>query len=289
MQELKKNIFFVPGEGNGQFPFCNGLYLAGRETRLLIDAGMGKQKILACMDQGIDGLILSHCHYDHRSFIRLLQSIPLWCHGEEAPYLQNRELFFEGMGFARSGIGWEELQMDRLSVTPVSKLLSDGDFFDLGGVTLEVIHTPGHSPGHLAFRVNGDAVLFTSDVALTSFGPFYGNDFGDVDQFITSIQRLAAMKADCTATSHAGPFFGDVSERFQAYENAIYKKDRALLKMLERPLRLEDLLNYNLLYPAYHEPAKLLRWFERVEIEKHLERLIRMGKVGTEGDFFAKV
>jgi len=179
--------------------------------------------------------------------------------------------------------------MDRLPVTPVSKLLADGDFFDLGGMTLEIVHAPGHTPGHLAFRVDGDAVLFTSDVALTSFGPFYGNDFGDVDQFLASIRRLGAMKADCIATSHAGPFYGDAADRFKAYENAIYEKDRALLKMLEKPLRLKDLLNRNLFYPVYHEPLKLLRWFERVEIEKHLERLSRAGKVRTEGDLFIRV
>ena len=289
MRELKKNIYFVPGDGNGQFPYCNGLYLAGKETRVLIDAGMGKEKIRACLQKGIDLLILSHSHYDHRSAIRLVQHIPLWCHKDEAPYLESRERLFEGMGFARSGIGWETLQMDRLPVTPVSKLLADGDLFDLGGLTLEIVHAPGHTPGHLAFRVDGDAVLFTSDVALTSFGPFYGNDFGDVDQFIASIRRLGTMKADCIATSHAGPFYGDAADRFKAYENAIHEKDRALLKMLEKPLRLKDLLNRNLFYPVYHEPLKLLQWFERVEIEKHLERLSRAGKVRTEGDLFIRV
>ncbi|HQM30233.1 MAG TPA: MBL fold metallo-hydrolase [Syntrophales bacterium] len=288
MLKLKQNIYSVPGEGNGQFPFCNGLYLEGREKRVLIDAGMGKQKIQTCLQKGVDILILSHCHYDHRSSIRLMQDVPLWCHKEEAPYLESRERFFEGMGFARSGIGWKELQMDRLPVMPVSKLLADGDCFDLGGVTLEIVHAPGHTPGHLAFRVNGDAVLFTSDVALTPFGPFYGNDFGDVDQFIASIKCLGAMKAGCIATSHAGPFFGDAADRFKAYEKAIHEKDSTLLKMLGKPLKLEDLTNHNLFYPVYHEPSKLLRWFERVEIEKHLERLTRAGKVRTEGDFFIR-
>jgi len=289
MRELKKNIYFVPGEGKGQFPFCNGLYLAGKDKRVLIDAGMGKQKILACVEKGLDLLILSHCHYDHRSGIRLIQNIPLWCHEEEAPYMESRERFFEGMGFTRSGISREELQMERFPVTPVSNFLSDGDCFDLGGMTLEVVHAPGHTPGHLAFRVDGDAVLFTSDVALTPFGPFYGNDFGNVDQFIASIQRLGSMKADCIATSHAGPFYGDATDRFKAYENAIHEKDRALLKMLEKPLRLKDLMNHNLFYPVYHEPSKIIRWFERVEIEKHLERLSRTGKVRTEGDLFVRV
>lgn len=288
MEELRSNIYFVPGNDHGQFPFCNGLYLAGKEMRVLIDAGMGKEKIRKCLQKGVDILILSHCHYDHRSAIGIVQDIPLWCHTEEAPYVESRERFFEGMGFARSKIGWDELQMDRLPVISVANFLMDEDYFDLGGVTLEIIHAPGHTPGHIAFKINGNAFLFTSDVALTPFGPFYGNDFSDIDKFIDSIQRLGAMKVDCVVTSHAGPFYVDFADRFTAYEKAIHKKDIALLKMLIRPLSLDDLTNRNLFYPIYHEPAKLLRWFERVEIEKHLERLMRKGMVRSEGGLFVK-
>ena len=289
MQELKKNIYFVSGEDKARFPYCNGLYLKGRETRVLIDAGMGKRRISACIEKGIDFLILSHCHYDHRSTVKLIPDIPVWCHEKEVPYIESPERYFEGMGLARSGIDLEEIQRGRpFPGIRVSKLLSDGDCFDLGGMTLEILHAPGHTPGHLAFRVNGEMLLFTSDVVLKPFGPFYGNDFADIDDFISTIRKLRDLRANQVITSHSGPFRGEMSKRFTDYEEAIYRKDRALLSVLERPAAASDLAGKNLFYPFYAEPVKIIMWFEQIEIEKHLDRLLKLGKTRREGERYIR-
>jgi glyoxylase-like metal-dependent hydrolase (beta-lactamase superfamily II) len=289
MQEIEKNIYFVPGEDKARFPYCNGLYLKGKETRVLIDAGMGKRRISACMEQGVDLLILSHCHYDHRSTIKLIPDIPVWCHEKEVPYIESRERYFEGMGLARSGIDMEELQRGRpFPNIPIRKELHDGEILEMGGLTLEFIHAPGHTPGHLAFNVDRGAVLFTSDVALTPFGPFYGNDFGDIDDFIATIRRLSSMKTQQVITSHAGPLYDNIPERFVAYEEAILKKDRTLLDALEGPCRIDDLIGRNLFFPFYYEPLSIIMWFEQIEIEKHLDRIVRLGKARREGKLYVR-
>ncbi|MCX5834543.1 MAG: MBL fold metallo-hydrolase [Deltaproteobacteria bacterium] len=288
MQEVQKNIYFVSGEDKARFPYCNGLYLRGKEMRILIDAGMGKRQVSACVEKGIDLLILSHCHYDHRSTIKLIPDIPVWCHEKEVPYIESREHYFAGMGLARSGVNMEELQRIRFPDIRVSKLLSDGDCFDLGGLTLEIVHAPGHTPGHLAFSVDRGAVLFTSDVALTPFGPFYGNDFSDIDDFIATIRRLSSLKARQVITSHVGPLCKNIPERFVAYEEAIIKKDRTLLDALEGSCQIDDLIGRNLFFPFYYEPLSIIMWFEQVEIEKHLNRLVKLGKARKEGERYIR-
>ncbi len=289
IQELKKNIFFVPGEDKARFPYCNGLYLKGKEMRVLIDAGMGKRQMSACVEKGIDLLILSHCHYDHRSTIKLIPGLPVWCHEKEVPYIESREHYFAGMGLARSGIDINELQRGRpFPNIQIQKVLQDGEVLEMGGLTLEVIHAPGHTPGHLAFNVDRGAVLFTSDVALTPFGPFYGNDFSDIEDFIATIRRLSSLKARQVITSHVGSLCDNIPERFVAYEEVIFTKDRTLLDALEGPCQIDDLVGRNLFFPFYYEPLSIIMWFEQIEIEKHLDRLVKLGKARKVGRRFVK-
>ena len=73
------------------------------------------------------------------------------------------------------------------------RLHADGDAFPLGALTVEVIHTPGHTPACVSYRI-GDA-LFTGD---TLFMPDYGTaraDFpgGDARTLYRSIQKLLAL------------------------------------------------------------------------------------------------
>jgi glyoxylase-like metal-dependent hydrolase (beta-lactamase superfamily II) len=289
MLEVQKNIYVVFGEDKARFPHCNGLYLKGNDLRVLVDAGMGNRAIGACLEQGIDILILSHCHYDHRSTIRLMPDIPIWCHEVEAPYLEDSNSYYEGMGITRSDIDLEELQRSRpFRQIHISRGLRDGEVIDLGGLTLEIIHTPGHTPGHLAFNVASGVMLFTADVSLTNFGPFYGNDFADIEDFKTSIRKLKDLRPKQVLTGHLGPLRDNITERFDSYEAVFMRKEQKLLAAVNKSCRMDDLVGRNLFFPFYYEPLNLLRWFERLEIEKHLHRLEQKGRIRKEGEFIIK-
>jgi hypothetical protein len=116
-------------------------------------------------------------------------------------------------------------------------------------------------------------------VDLTSFGPFYGHDFADIDDFRQSIERLRKLNARVVASGHAGPFNGQIIEKFDAYEETIYQRDRLVLEQLARPMAIGGFSGRNLIFRTYPDFADLIRWFELVHIEKHLERLKTMGKV----------
>jgi glyoxylase-like metal-dependent hydrolase (beta-lactamase superfamily II) len=249
--------------------------------RVLIDAGMGASHLGPVKKWGLDLLILSHCHMDHRLTIREITDVPVWCHMGEASFISDRSQFFDAIGVQRSGLDLEGLLdiSDGLFGVEISHQLHDGDRLDLGGITLEVIHTPGHTPGHLAFYVPEAKLLFTADVDLTSFGPFYGHDFADIDDFLQSIERLRKPNARIVATGHAGPFNGQIIEKLDTYEETIYQRDRLVLEQLTRPMTIRDFSGRNLIFRAYPDPADLIQWFELVHIEKHLVRLKAMGKI----------
>jgi glyoxylase-like metal-dependent hydrolase (beta-lactamase superfamily II) len=288
--ELARDIYYLPGKNYSRFPYCACLYLKGRKIRALIDAGMGTVNMEPVRKMGIDILILSHCHIDHRLTRKEIPKVPVWCHEKEAVFLKDRQYFFKAMGLSRSGLelsGLFDFARGMFGIEADHRLV-DGERIDLGGITVETIHTPGHTPGHLAFFIPEADLIFSGDVDLTPFGPFYGHDFADLDQFILSIKKLEQLNAKIAATGHAGPFNGDLTPKFKNYENVIYKRDHILIEKLSRPKSIEDFKGRHIFYKTYPDFPDLIRWFERVHIEKHLTRLKTMGIVRQEGELWVR-
>ena len=291
MIELKSDIFYLPGENNSRFPYCACLYLRGKKLRVLIDAGMGVTNLAPAKEMGIDLLILTHCHIDHRLTRSEISDVPVWCHAIEAKYFKDREYFLTSMGFKRSGLdlsGLFDFEHGMFGIK-IDHALTDSERIDLGGITLETIHTPGHTPGHVAFFIPEHEILFSGDIDLTPFGPFYGHDFADINDFLSSIDKLKQLEPKLLASGHAGPFNDNLSERFSAYAAVIHSRDRLLLDQVGRPKSIEDFRGRHLFYKAYPDFPDLIRWFELVHIEKHLTRLESMGKVRNENNKWIKI
>ncbi len=290
MIELKPNIYYIRGENNSRFPYCACLYLKGKRRRVLIDAGMGAGNLAAAGKMGIDLLILTHCHIDHRLTRNEIADVPVWCHEKEVVFLTDQDHFFTAMGLRRSGLDLSGFRhfTDGMFGIEIDHTLVDGDRIDLGGITLEAIHTPGHTPGHLAFFIPEANVLFSGDVDLSSYGPFYGHDFAGISDFLASIEKLKQIDAAIVASGHTGPFNDNLTKRFDDYGDVIRSRDRLLLENLARPGSVEDFKGRNLFYKSYSDYPDLNQWFEMVHIEKHLARLAEMGSVRQEDDRWIK-
>lgn len=284
MIEIAPNVFYIHGKNNSRFPYCACLYVKGKNLRVLIDAGMGTENLAPARQMGIDLLILTHCHIDHRLTQQEIADVPVWCHQKDEPFLRDRDRFYNETGLTRSGLdlsglldfarGMFEVKIDRL--------LTDGERIELGGLTLETIHTPGHTPGHLAFFIPEYDLLFAGDIDLTAFGPFYGHDFADIEDFLVSIDKVKQIDAKIAASGHAGPFNGNLTARFEEYKQIIFNRDRLLLENLSRPKSAEEFKGANLFYKSYPDYPDLIEWFELVHIQKHLSRLAGLGQVKLE-------
>lgn len=290
MIELAPDIYYIEGENNSRFPYCACLYLTGKKLRVLIDAGMGARQLAPARKMGIDVLILTHCHIDHRLTRREISDVPVWCHAKDAIYLKNRELFFKAMGLKRSGLKLSPLfdvDPDVLEI-PIDHELMEGEKIDLGGLTLETLHTPGHTPGHISFFIPEHRLLFSGDLDLTRFGPFYGHDFASIDDILSSIERLKRVNSKIVATGHAQPVSEGIPDRFDEYANVIHQRDQLVLDGLDEPRSLHAFEGRHLFYRVYPDFPELIRWFELVHIEKHLKRLQTMGKVCQKDGLWVK-
>lgn len=154
---------------------------SGRTSTAFVDKVADRAEELGV---GVDWVLETHVHADHLSGAQHLRArlggeIAIGAHIGEVQ-TSFAKIYNLGPSFETDGS-----QFDRL--------WRDGDRFEVGGVPAEVIHTPGHTPACVCYRI-GDAV-FTGD---TIFMPDFGTarcDFpgGDARDLYRSIQRILAL------------------------------------------------------------------------------------------------
>lgn len=121
----------------------------------VIDAGVKSAEIIAALESeglGLKYVILTHVHLDHMIYMEDLRKY----YG--APVLVHR-LDADALGDpGRNGAGLFGLNT---VFKPADILLEHGDVYMMGGQRLEIIHTPGHTPGSICIKTGG--ILFTGD------------------------------------------------------------------------------------------------------------------------------
>ena len=147
---------------------------------------------------------------------------------------------------------------------------------------MQVLHTPGHSPGHLSLFFPDEKVLFTADLDLVKAGPYYGDKESDIDETIRSLERLMDIDADIYLSCHGkyGVYDGDPAY-IQKYLDVIYQRENRLLESLaEKPLTIEEITNLGIIYGKREvSGAWDLSLSEKMMMKKHIERLVRAEKV----------
>ncbi len=173
--------------------FAENAYLVyvGKEA-LVIDPGHGAEVIEArvrALKLQARAVVNTHAHIDHVAEALPLMDLlgsPFWLHGEEAPVLKS-------VPFQASMFG--------LSTCPVPKIdraLAHGDVLKLGGLDVQVLHTPGHTPGGCCFYLPEAGVVFVGDTLFA--GSIGRSDLpgGDHDTLIASIVEHLLPLADKT-------------------------------------------------------------------------------------------
>ena len=142
-------------------------------------------------------IINTHCHFDHIlgvDFLRKEYDIPFLAHKEDV-FLVDR---------AASKARIFGVKMD--PVQPVDSFFDEGEKVSFGQSELEIIHVPGHSPGHVVFYSETNKFVFTGDVLF--YGSIGRTDLpgGDYDTLISGIKdKLFLLPDDTKVYSGHGP------------------------------------------------------------------------------------
>lgn len=280
------------GKNQGKYPYCHSLYI--EEAGVIIDPASDREALQDLRDRGrVSAVWLSHFHEDHFSEIDVFDGLPIWISQRDAPPMASMSVFLDWYGI--EGIAereyWQRFMEEQFHYRPrkPSRFFQDGEVIDLGSEQVEVISTPGHTPGNLSFLFRRSEILFLGDYDLTSFGPWYGDRYSSIEETIASIHRLRDIPAKLWLTSHeAGVFTSAPDLVWSRYEEVIFERERKLLAFLKKERTFQEIRNTWICYGKPREPKAFFEFAEGALIRKHLEYLLKRGLAKKQGDRYIR-
>lgn len=280
-RRLTAAVSVLGGADAGAYPSGNSLLVRGAGEALLIDPSVSVvERGGAPVD--VDAVVNSHSHEDHIAGNGLFASARVHVHEQDLLGVRSIDGLMAVYGLdgeTRDAFTTTVLEEFSYTPRPDAHGFTDGHVFDLGGVTVEAVHLPGHTRGHSGFRVSG-GVFFLSDIDLTGFGPYYGDVWSDLEDFEASLRQVRDEEADFYVTfHHKGVIEG--RERFlellDGFAAVIDRRHAAMLDFLAEPRTLDDMVAHRFVYRP-HVDHSFADSVEHRSATLHLERMLRRGE-----------
>jgi glyoxylase-like metal-dependent hydrolase (beta-lactamase superfamily II) len=301
----------IPGD-------TNAYVVEGDEGNILIDCGWDSPEGLSAFIKGLEWdrlklrdiqqIVVTHVHPDHyglASKIKQLCGAKVAMHKIEAGFINSRYKDFGVLlketeeELRQNGVPQTELpQLKDASlwmnqfVTPDSPdvTLEDGDEISNGSVELEVLWTPGHSPGHICLYEPTKKLLFSGDHVLYDTTPHVGfhpqtgdNPLGD---YISSLEKLKELEANFILPGH-GPVFNSLKLRVAEILYHHEQRKKNIMKVLNNSLKTAYQAAEGIPWmtdqgsTAFQDLAPWDRRLAVMETIAHLKLLTSEGKVGN--------
>jgi metallo-beta-lactamase class B len=230
--QLLHNLYQVGGDMNGitwagvdaGYEDGNSYVLATDDGLIMFDCGCGDtlDQIFGNMQywnldtEDIKACFLTHAHLDHAGATHLIKKMgfPVYAHKNTANAV--------AAGDDRC-CGY--LYHENFQPCKVSHVLNDGDSVDICGISVEVMHVPGHSMGCTAYLFNheGKRVVVSGDL----IGTLLAGDFGwsgsidfDREIYLQSLQKFAKVDSDIMLPGHGMVYFHEPRRRVEQVLNA---------------------------------------------------------------------
>lgn len=171
----------------GTWDVDNNVWIVGNDEEcVIIDSPHDASAIInQVRSRKVLAILQTHAHNDHIGAAREVAD------AVGAPiYLNPEDLVL-----------WEQVYPD----TKPDRELNDGDVFEVAGVTLRAIHTPGHSPGSTCFYLESEGTVFTGDTLFNGGPGATGRSYSDYPTILASIrERLLTLPADTVVRTGHG-------------------------------------------------------------------------------------
>ena len=137
---------------------CHIAFLPGTGKAVVVDPGDEPDRLLEAMTAlGVEpeAILLTHTHFDHVGAVAPVAratGAPVYCPELEVPVLADIMSFVPWPGFGPFE-SWD-----------AEETVKGGERLELAGFDIDVVFTPGHSPGHVTYVVPDEAAMFSGDV-----------------------------------------------------------------------------------------------------------------------------
>jgi hydroxyacylglutathione hydrolase len=217
MVEVTEGVYFIQGQDD-MIPDSH-VYLIGMpssEDLTLVDAGLvgrGNYKLQSVIKAGvklssIKRVIMTHTHLDHIGCLaEILKEIPtaeLWIQTLEAePIVQGDDRPVYGMQMFKQMCQTQYRLKDGAFKFTVHRKLQGGETLEIGGMSWEVLHIPGHSMGGIALYHKDKGILLPGDVIYADYAIGRFDLHGaDASQLKDSLMKLANIKVNVLLPGH---------------------------------------------------------------------------------------
>lgn len=177
------------------------LYAQPNGECLIIDPGEEAEKLIQIIREKKwkpIAVLLTHAHFDHIGAIdriREVFDIPAYVHKKEAEWLTNPALN-----------GSQFFQMGEIKAAPAEELISEEGILKIGDFILNVLFTPGHSPGSISYYDEDEALVFSGDALFQMSIGRTDLPGGNHQQLMDSIRtRLCTLPKETLCLSGHGP------------------------------------------------------------------------------------
>jgi len=229
MRKVVSNVYLMEGLRGG-----NVYLLVSDKGLTLVDSGLAVDvdRIAPQLQRGgytlsdLHSIVLTHAHGDHAGgAVELARrsGAQVLAHRAEVPYIeQSKSLPVASL--AQRLLNWlGDRILFRLSPCQVDRLVEDGDVIEALGA-MQMIHTPGHTPGSLCLYQSEQRILFCGD-ALFNANPITGRPglrlpirlvTVDSAQARDSVGKLSTMAVEVLCCGHGEPIMDGAREKMRA-------------------------------------------------------------------------
>lgn len=293
----------------------NAYLVQGENGWLLIDTGWNTPDAFESLEKGLKDLglvltdiatiVITHVHPDHFGLAGRIRHLSpkteLLAHRWEAELIESRYIKFSDLQdkmvimLRRHGVPEAELSalrsasmpaLEFVTVTLPDRALYGGEIISTGKYDLEVIWTPGHSPGHICLYEPTNRLLFSGDHILPSITPNVSahvqsgdNPLGD---YLCALQKLRNLQVQKVLPAHEG-IFPDLRGRIDEIIDHHGKREAEILETMGKEshnaYEVSSRIAWNVPGLVWDQYPPLQKRFAVTETIAHLERLRWEGKV----------
>ena len=156
-------------------------------TALIVDPGDEAPKLLGALDslgiETVEAILITHTHFDHIGAVAPVAEAtkaPVYCPELEVEVLANVMDYVPWPGFGP----FESYDADHT--------VGGGETLELAGLTIGVVFTPGHSPGHVTYAIAEEGAVFSGDVLFQGSVGRVDLPGGDWPTLLASIEKLTS-------------------------------------------------------------------------------------------------